>query len=530
MENKGYTYKAGGAMALMMALYLSGNLLLAQDEAPRNGFVQFFYPGGQLSSEGIMREGKPDGYWISYYATGIKKSEGKYTNFLLDSIWTFYDNKGDTLQKISYMFGKKNGYYTVFGYENRKQGREHGVIKSKELYVNDKREGVSYYYDDMGRLRKEVSFVNGKRQGLSREYDENGTVVSLLYYHDGYLTDKEEINRADKNGLKQGVWKEFYPDGKIKTERTYRNDMLDGLYKEFNPKGNLVMVLKYVGGQVIAEDIAEDEGIEIRNEYDEQNRLIRSGPFRQNIPLGIHRMYNPEGYVVSARTYDNKGNVIAEGIVDEEGNKQGNWNDYYPGGKMKTNGQYKDNYRTGRWTFYRENGKVEQVGVYNLGRPHGLWTWYYEDGSILREEEFFNGKEDGNFIEYSQQGNIITKGIYIDGEKEGEWYYREGDHIEIGNYITGLRDGRWKYFYSDSTLKFEGYFIQGNPDGKHKLYHQNGNLKEERYYVMGIRERSWKKYDELGNLKITITYRNNIEARVNGVKVELPDPSRTLIQ
>jgi antitoxin component YwqK of YwqJK toxin-antitoxin module len=504
--------------------------LSAQGDVPRNENVQFFYPSGQLSSEGTMVDGQPDGYWITYYATGIKKSEGKRTNFLLDSIWTFYDNKGDTLQKISYMFGKRNGYHVVYGYEGLKQGRDFGVVVSRELYVNDKREGISYYYFEDGKLRSEVSYVNGKRQGLSKEYNNEGTIQSLKYYHNGYLTDKEEINRIDKNGIKQGIWKDFYPDGKLKTERSYRDDMLDGLYKEFNTKGNLVLVLKYEGGQVVAENISEEESIEIRDEYDERNRIVRSGPYRQNIPIGIHRVYDPEGNIIESTTYDNNGNKIAEGIVDEEGKKQGSWTDLYPEGEKKSDGQYVDNYRVGRWKFYRKNGQIEQTGEYRQGRPNGLWLWYYEGGEPLREESFFNGREDGTLVEFSRTGKIITQGDFIDGEKEGGWYYRVGDHIEVGGYITGLRDGRWKHFYSDSTLKFEGYYIQGNPDGKHKLFYQSGNLQEERYYVVGFREKSWKKYDEVGNLSMTITYRNDVEARVNGVKVVLPEGSRKLIE
>ena len=429
-------YKFIYSYALVLLTVLSGLEVNAQDPVPRDGFVQFFYPGGNLSSEGMMREGKPDGFWTTYYPTGIKKSEGKRTNFLLDSIWTFYDNKGDTLQKISYMFGKKNGYHLIYGYEGLKQGLDYGVIVSRELYVNDRREGLSYYYYDDGKLKSEVSFVNGKRQGLSREYGKDGMIRTLNYYHNGYLTDREEINRTDPNGYRQGVWKEFYDDGKLKTERSYRNGELDGLYKEFNSKGNLVMVLKYASGQVIAEDIEDEETIEIRNTYDDRNRLVSSGPYRENVPIGIHRQYNPDGDVIGSNTFDNEGNVIAEGIVDEEGKKQGTWNDFYPTGEKKTDGQYTDNYRVGKWRFYRRNGQLEQNGTYNRGRPHGLWTWYYEDGNILREESFFNGREDGTLIEYSQTGRIITQGDYIDGEREGEWYYREGDHIEVGSYIT----------------------------------------------------------------------------------------------
>jgi hypothetical protein len=100
--NKTKSLKKIGNRTILMFLILCGiSALFAQEEVPRNGFVQFFYPSGQLASEGTMRDGQPDGYWVTYYPTGLKKSEGKRTNFLLDSIWTFYDNKGDTLQKIS---------------------------------------------------------------------------------------------------------------------------------------------------------------------------------------------------------------------------------------------------------------------------------------------------------------------------------------------------------------------------------------------------------------------------------------------
>ncbi len=108
-----------------------------------------------------------------------------------------------------------------------------------------------------------------KSKVLTKEYSENGVIQSLVYYHNGYITDREQINRYDRNGIKQGVWKEFYEDGKLKNEKDYKDGMLNGLYKEFNEKGNLILVLKYENDQVIAEDIDEDEGVEIRSEYDE---------------------------------------------------------------------------------------------------------------------------------------------------------------------------------------------------------------------------------------------------------------------
>jgi hypothetical protein len=80
----------------------------AQDkEALKDGYQIFKYPNGTVSSEGLIKNGKPEGFWKSYYVTGVKKSEGKRTNFMLDSIWLFYDQAGDTTEKINYLYGKK---------------------------------------------------------------------------------------------------------------------------------------------------------------------------------------------------------------------------------------------------------------------------------------------------------------------------------------------------------------------------------------------------------------------------------------
>ena len=43
---------------------------------------QFFYDNGKLASEGFLHNGKPDGYWKSYYETGIIKSEGNRKNYV----------------------------------------------------------------------------------------------------------------------------------------------------------------------------------------------------------------------------------------------------------------------------------------------------------------------------------------------------------------------------------------------------------------------------------------------------------------
>ena len=86
---------------LIAAVSISIVTIAQENGEIKNGYQIFKYPNGAVSSEGIMKDGKPEGFWKSYYVTGIKKSEGKRTNFLLDSIWIFYDQAGDTTEKIN---------------------------------------------------------------------------------------------------------------------------------------------------------------------------------------------------------------------------------------------------------------------------------------------------------------------------------------------------------------------------------------------------------------------------------------------
>jgi antitoxin component YwqK of YwqJK toxin-antitoxin module len=309
------------------------------------------------------------------------------------------------------------------------------------------------------------------------------------------------------------------------------DNQLHGYYREFDGRGELVMAMRYERG-IIVEEIDEDmkELLDMKSTYDQHGRLIFTGGYKEGVPVGIHRFFDTAGVVVNAHLYNELGQKVSEGIIDEQGNRKGAWTDFYPAGEVRAKGNYLNNQRSGRWTYYFGKGAIEQKGRFERDRYMGLWNWYYPNGNTWREESYFNGREDGMFVEYDPAGNILTKGDYIGGEKEGEWVYQVGDHEERGSYVIGLREGTWKYYYSKGALKYEGSYSQGNPDKRHKYYYPDGTLKEEQYYELGIREKNWKKYDEEGNLAMTITYKNNEEQRINGVKIKLPESEIKLIR
>jgi antitoxin component YwqK of YwqJK toxin-antitoxin module len=286
----------------------------------------------------------------------------------------------------------------------------------------------------------------------------------------------------------------------------------------------------YDAGRLIEGQSDDNTEIEIINRYNDSGGLIYSGPYRNGVPVGIHREYDASGNISGSKIYSDEGIVVSEGIVNEAGNRTGNWTDYYQDGTIQAEGQYTDNRQSGIWRFFNRSGKIEQTGSFINGRAEGLWRWFYTNGSLLREEEYYQGKRDGSYTEYSPYGDVIVSGSYADGERNGEWKYSSGDYSEQGKYILGLMDGLWQSFYPDGRQRFKGNYIQGNPNGNHIYYHPNGKIMEERYYDMGIRERNWKKYNEDGLLAITITYRRDVETAINGIKIRAAEGDVKIIK
>lgn len=508
---------------LIAILLISTNNFVDGQIDHKDGPIQIFYPNGQVASEGIIKNGKPDGYWKTYYVTGVVKSVGKRTNFLLDSTWNFYNQSGELVEIINYKNGKRSGYSLKYVYNNPDRPGKKTLI-SKELYINDIKEGNSIYYFNTGELKEIIYYSNGKRQGYAKEYNKDGVVITLKQFKDNYLISRERINRVDDQGLKQGTYKTFFEDGSLKKEENYLDNQLHGYYREFDEKGALLQTFRYERGAIIEEiDEEAQDIIDFRRTFDENGNIIFSGGYKDGTPIGIHRFFDTTGEVVNAYIYNEKGVKLSEGIVDEEGNKRGEWKNLYPDGAIRSRGIYRNNKKSGEWIYYFKNGNVEQKGDFLNGRFDGLWLWYYSTGELWREENYFNGLEDGSSVEYDENGNVLARGNYINGEKNGKWISDVGDYREEGEYIIGLKEGKWVHYYDNGTPSFIGKYTQGLPDGKQVYYYEDGSIKEEQYYDAGVREKTWRKYDKLGNTEIAISYKNNVEIRINGIKVRLPE-------
>jgi antitoxin component YwqK of YwqJK toxin-antitoxin module len=456
-------------------------------------------------------DGKPEGYWKSYYRNGELKAEGNRKDFLLDGTWIFYDRDGEKTTSIQYVAGKKEGVRKSF---------KKGTLVKQEPFVNDLQEGYArYFYLEDGSLKQEVPFKAGKEEGTGYQYSKDGRIITLLTYKNGALTRKQSINQIDGQKQKQGLWMAFYPNRNPKFEGPYLNDLKNGYWKYYRANGDLLRVEKWVNGE-LQENAQEVAKVEIKREiHPETGELSFKGAFRNGLATGVHREYDKEGKVIASKIYED-GKLLYEGIVDEAGRKQGPWKHYYSSGELKAEGSYRDDKKVGPWKYYFRDGNLEQTGSYLSGKADGTWIWYFPNGEILREEEYVFGEEDGLSTEYSDSGKVIARGTYVSGYKEGEWFFEVNDHREEGSYFEGLRTGLWKHYYlSNGQLRFEGSYENGQASGAHSYYFPNGQLKRRGKYLAGERDGLWEFFAENGARIITIEYEDGEEIKYNGEKI-----------
>lgn len=498
----------GFVLAVSLGVALSAS---AQPDTLRDGFVQFRYASGHVSSEGFMRAGQPDGYWKTYYENGVLKSEGNRKNYQLDSLWKFYNDSSRLLLSITYRQGKKNGLKTTY-----RPGET-----TSETFVDDILEGPASFYYPTGQLRLTIQFVHGLEEGKCIEQDTAGRPIAFLEYKKGFLINREQINRIDSQGRKQGRWKFFFPDWKIQSEGTYRDDKKYGYFKTYGTDGNLLTVQKFIN-DVEQPEAPEVTQLKLKTDYYPSGRVKTVGSYNGNVAEGIRREYAENGNITAAYVFTH-GAMTGEGIVDEEGDKQGAWKEYYTDGTLRSVGSYKDNKPVGPWKYFYENGQVESAGKYtDKGQPDGDWAWYFDNGSLRRDQGFIGGVEDGPYAEYDEAGKLIVKGNYVEGLEEGEWVTDFGYYRETGSYTGGARTGRWKSYYSDGTLRFDGGYLDDNLNGTVYWYWPSGKLKDRAQYLNGSREGDWTVYSEDGTPFLVITYRGDVEKRYDGVLIKPP--------
>lgn len=142
-------------------------------------------------------------------------------------------------------------------------------------------------------------------------------LISLLAGCSGFaqmiaytIHDGDTINVIDKDSLKQGVWREFYPGGRLKSEAVYKNNKKQGLdISWYNLNGCVKQEAYYNNGQLdgpvtyyyrnCKKEMTENykngvkDGLEIS--YHPNGRIKAEGNFKKGNLDGVYKVYNKNG-------------------------------------------------------------------------------------------------------------------------------------------------------------------------------------------------------------------------------------------
>jgi antitoxin component YwqK of YwqJK toxin-antitoxin module len=410
--------------------------------------------------------------------------------------------------KVDYNMGIKDGFREIYA--------DSGIIRSREIFKDDKRESWSSFFDEKGNLKARIFYNNDLEDGFSAEFSSDGRIININEFKDGVILRKTRVNRYNQRNLKTGIWVETDSSYHILKSIQYENDLKNGYLKEYDTQGNLVKLSKYIDDILQAND-EELSKVKLQRSYYKNGNVKSQGAYLNNQPVGLHTFYDSTGAINKAAVF-NQGIKTAVGDIDEQGRKQGEWSEFYPSGEIKSKGKYLDDLKSGPWEYFYEEGQSEQLGSYQNGVPSGIWKWYYPSGKLLREENYVIGKEDGFSFELNESGDTLSAGDYYRGDREGRWIFKYGDQRIIGNFAADEMNGVWIHYFENGNKSFEGEFRASLAEGKHKSWYENGDLKWTGKYVSGIRDGIWTKYSPEGIMELSITYEMGVEKKYNGIK------------
>lgn len=506
---------AGVIRTLQIGMWLllvggSGMVSWAQDSVA----VEYRYADGAISSRGWLVGGVPSGYWVSFHEDGTRKSEGNWNGGVLDGEWIFYDAKGRVETTLSYSGGRKNG--EEFHWDST------GVKLRSVPWREDTIQGVEVRFDVAGIEVSRIPWRDGMKEGVALDFaveqGRQGRIIRRMGYREDLLRWVEEVNRFDDQGRKTGKWMTFWPNERVRLEGPYERGLKEGVFKYFSRNGDLERTETYKRGELV-EDAPEAVALDLRKTFHANGQVERSGPWRENEPMGTHRFFDEEGHLVEVRVF-REGMLNASGMLDSLGRRTGEWVMYWPDGSRKAVGGYLEGKRDGDWVYYRLDGTVEQEGVFQRGDWNGRWKWYHLNGKLHRDERYRRGKEDGAFFELSASGDTLARGVYERGYKQGPWIEHVNDDRREGNYLDGERDGLWRHLDDQGALRFEGAYVAGIPTGQHVTYWPNGTRSSVGSYEGGLPEGNWRYFDANGMVQLVRQYRGGRIVKINGSKTD----------
>ncbi|EGU35588.1 toxin-antitoxin system YwqK family antitoxin [Vibrio scophthalmi] len=465
---------------------------------------KFYYVGGTtVASEGTLTGGDiahSTGIGIfKYYHKNGHLSQMLHRNEKGDVEGTvsYFDESGRLNKQVNYVANKPNGQVIKFG--------PHGIISESYTIIDNKVHGIAQAWHENGQIQSQTNFVNGLKFGESKTYYESGYLESTINYTD------------DKP---QGCKLEYHDKvDAIKTNTKFDDEGRKISSQQFTIDGELVYdyLATYTGQKVVSDEkkfknsivifkkhINEINNSKIIERFDESGQLhSRSEKFngkKHKLQVFVNFFHHE---------------VTIENYIHGELN--GEYSRIDRNGVVREKGLYLNNNKTGTWEYYFD--QTHRIENYNAdGKKHGKITTR-NNNNLLVLEHYHNGRLHGHSESYSQTGKLSSKGSYVNGERDGLWQYQESslDNSTLwkGTYKQGKKIGLWNgYLKTDHKIAAETYDAEGLKDGIHYYFFKDSNqISETAQYKHGVRHGTFNSYNKDGKIAYTEVYDNDIKIK-----------------
>jgi len=218
-------------------------------------------------------------------------------------------------------------------------------------------------------------------------------LLIFLFFYAGPVLSQDMVNLTNKKGHKEGFWKKSDSLGNKIYEGWFKDGLPDGEFRYFYPDGKIKTISVYSDHGKRAKTISNfPNGMKMATgnylnekkdsiwQFFSQNdgTLVSEEEYRDGIRNGISRIFFLQGGVAQILTW-------------KDGVREGPWEEYYSDGKVKAIGTYRNNEKEGAFRAFYLSGKPILVGQYLQGHPDGTWIYYEEDGTISKQETWEKG-------------------------------------------------------------------------------------------------------------------------------------------
>lgn len=411
----------------------------------------FYNANGDKTLEIRYKEGKKNGQRVQYLDDEFIIDHWNMDT-LVGVVKTYYLDS--SLKKITpYEDGKPHGMEKEFdttGLVRAVTQYYRGVMTRREFINRTDNFGLKQgnwkYFWDNGNLRLEGSYQNDKKNGFFKEYDINGNFLSVSkYQNDLLLEDAPETKILEKKTA-------YHSNGQPSITATYYKGVEEGIRREFDTAGNVIKGYIFSNGKLRYEGITDLNGLRqgLWKEYYETGELRSEGRYTNSRTVGKWKFYFPNKTIEIVGEYDKRGRKTGEWqwfypngsplLIEnyEDGELEGEFVEYDEEGKELSKGKYVGNEKEGAWIY--RNGEMTEKGSYYDGMRQGTWKWWYGNGKLASEIEFEQDLPNGKFTTHWENGKTKLTGKYITGEKTGQWtrYDEEGNVVLTTLYKDGV--------------------------------------------------------------------------------------------